>query len=148
MARPKRVFNDEIVQQMQQYALEGCQNNTIATILDIPMTTLKRRFGKLLTKKRCERKQKLREYQLDLAKTNPAMAIFLGKNELGQTDKQTISNEPTEKPIDLSTEELKELKQLAGMMSNIKYKTRDTEPETQVAEKNSISNDDKDRKLG
>ena len=95
VGRPKRQFSDEEVQNMEQYALEGCQNNTIATILDIPMTTLKRRFGKLLTKKRCERKQVLRAIQLNLALANPAMAIFLGKNELNQTDKQVIETKST-----------------------------------------------------
>jgi len=93
MARPKRVFTDEEVQQMEEYALDGCQNNTIATIMDIANSTLIRRFGKLLTKKRCERKQRLRLIQTNLALSNPAMAIFLGKNELGQVDKQTIRTE-------------------------------------------------------
>ena len=98
MARPKRQFSDKQVQEMEGYALDGCQNNTIATILDIPMTTLKRRFGKLLTKKRCERKQILRHNQSSLAVNNPAMAIFLGKNELNQTDKQIIKTE-TSTPV-------------------------------------------------
>lgn len=96
MARPKRVFSDEEIQQMEEYALDGCQNNTISTLMEIPNNTLIRRFGKRLTKKRCERKQRLRLIQTNLALSNPAMAIFLGKNELGQVDKQTIINE---KPI-------------------------------------------------
>lgn len=47
---------DEQIEQMQEYALAGCQNNTIATKINIPIETLTRRFGKLLTKKRAERK--------------------------------------------------------------------------------------------
>ncbi len=93
--RPKSTFSDEQIQEMSDYALNGCQNNTIATIMDIPMTSLKRHFGKLLTKKRCERKFKLREAQTKLVKNNPAMAIFLGKNELNQTDKQVIETKTT-----------------------------------------------------
>ncbi len=88
MARPKTEFTEKQIVQMQEYALEGCQNNTIATLMDIPKTTLIRRFGHLLHKKRCERKLTLRKLQLAQAKNSPAMAIFLGKNELGQTDKQ------------------------------------------------------------
>lgn len=95
MARPKRVFTDEIVHEMEQMALNGCQNTTIAIALDIPKTTVIRRFGPLLRQKRCERKALLRENQTQLSKTNPAMAIFLGKNELGQTDKQTHIQETT-----------------------------------------------------
>lgn len=86
--RPKRKFTDEQVKEMEKYALAGCQNKTIAHIMGIPIDTLTRHFATLLTKKRCERKYNLRMAQNKLAKTNPAMAIFLGKNELEQTDKQ------------------------------------------------------------
>lgn len=86
--RPKREFTDEQVKLIEDYAFHGCQNNTIATLLDIPINTLTRHFGKLLTKKRAERKYNLHINQDKMAKTVPAMAIFLGKNELGQTDKQ------------------------------------------------------------
>ena len=95
MARPKRVFTDEEIQQMEEYALDGCQNGTIATLMEIPNSTLIRRFSKKLTKKRAERKQRLRLIQTNLALSNPAMAIFLGKNELNQTDKQVIETKTT-----------------------------------------------------
>ena len=87
MARPKRQFTDEDEQQMYKYALAGCQNGTIARLMCISLTTLIRRYGSLLTEKRAERKYNLRKNQTDLTKNNPAMAIFLGKNELGQIDK-------------------------------------------------------------
>lgn len=86
--RPKREFSEVQVRAMKRYALAGCQNNTIATIMGIPINTLIRHFGKLLTKKRCERKYKIRVDQNKHCKTNPTMAIFLGKNELDQADKQ------------------------------------------------------------
>ncbi len=86
--RKKRKFTEAQVRKMKRLALAGCQNNTIATIMDIPMNTLKRHFGKLLTKKRCERKYIIRRDQKKHCRTNPTMAIFLGKNELGQADKQ------------------------------------------------------------
>ena len=96
MARPKRKFTDEQVAEIEKYALAGCQNNTIATLMDIPIHTLTRHYGKFLTKKRCERKYKLRLAQDLLVNTNVAMAIFLGKNELGQTDKQEVKHGVTE----------------------------------------------------
>lgn len=91
MARPKREFSDEQINEMQNYAFNGCQNNTIATLMDIPIETLVRRFGKLLTKKRAERKWALRMAQTSKAidSKDTGMLCFLGKNELGQTDKQT-----------------------------------------------------------
>ena len=92
-------FTDEQKQEIERLALNGCQNNTIANITGIALTTLKRRFGKLMTKKRCERKFNLRENQTRLAKAFPAMAIFLGKNELGQVDKQVITDESKQKEL-------------------------------------------------
>ena len=57
--------------------------------MGIPETTIRSNFGDLLSKKRAERKLILREKQNLLASGgNPAMLIFLGKNDLGQTDKQ------------------------------------------------------------
>lgn len=87
MARPKRQFTDKDEEQIYKYALSGCQNGTIATLMCIPLTTLIRRFGSVLREKRAERKYNLRKNQTELTKNNPAMAIFLGKNELGQIDK-------------------------------------------------------------
>ena len=93
MARPKRQFSDEEVQKIAEYALTNCNTLTIANALDIPFNTLTRRFGKLLKQKRAEHRATLRQYQYNLAKDNSQMAQFLGKNELNQTDKQTIAHE-------------------------------------------------------
>lgn len=93
MPRPKRVFTDEDEQKMFDYALAGCQNGTIATLMCIPLTTLIRRFGSLLREKRAERKFNIRNNQTNLSEHNPAMAIFLGKNELEQVDKVEVLTE-------------------------------------------------------
>lgn len=93
MARPSKKFTDEQVKVIADYAFHGCQNNTIATLLDIPVNTLTRHFGKLLTKKRCERKLYLRKAQDRKAgEGDTGMLCFLGKNELGQSDKQEITH--------------------------------------------------------
>ncbi|KKM80201.1 hypothetical protein LCGC14_1342150 [marine sediment metagenome] len=91
MARPKRQFTDEDEQQMYKYALAGCQNGTIAKLMCIATSTLVRRYGALLMEKRAERKYNIRNNQTNLSEHNPAMAIFLGKNELEQVDKQVIT---------------------------------------------------------
>lgn len=44
------------------------------------------------SKKRAERKVWLRKIQDRQAKSFPAMSIFLGKNELEQTDKQDVTS--------------------------------------------------------
>lgn len=89
--RPKRTFSEGEIALIEQYALDGCQTGTIATLMGIAYNTLNRHFGKNMHKKRCERKQSLRAKQNKLADNHPAMAIFLGKNVLGQVDKQVIS---------------------------------------------------------
>ena len=90
MARPKRTFSAEEVQKIEEYALNNCHIDTIALALNIAKNTLIRRYGTFIKKKRAEGRVRLRGYQVDLAENNPAMAIFLGKNELNQTDKQVI----------------------------------------------------------
>ena len=95
MARPKRAFTDDEIELMGQYALNGGLNNTIAVVMNIPMATLKRRFGKMLMRKRAERKLILRENQTKQAKTSVDMQKFLGQNELGQTNKQVIETKTT-----------------------------------------------------
>ena len=91
--RPKRVFSDEEIQLIEQYALDGCYSETIAAGLEIPVTTLKRHFGRKMTHLRAKGKLILKHNQTQMAKSSPQMAIFLGKNELGQADKQIVSTE-------------------------------------------------------
>jgi hypothetical protein len=89
VGKPKRVFTPAQIKKMNTLALNGCQNNTIASIMDIPLQTLVDNFRGVLTKKRAERKNTLRKHQMKAAKNgNPALLIFLGKNELGQKDKR------------------------------------------------------------
>ena len=98
--------------------LNNCNTETIANALNIPVNTLKRHFGRLLKTKRAEHRALLRAWQTELARNNSQMAIFLGKNELDQTDKQEINQQvqgltvnvserkvkPTEPPIKLVEE--------------------------------------------
>lgn len=93
LGRPKKSFTDEEIAQMSKYAFEGCQNTTIANLMDISIDTLQLHFKTLLCKKRCERKLRLRQQQNKAAKGgNPALLIFLGKNYLDQTDKRDITS--------------------------------------------------------
>ena len=90
MARPKRVFTEDEKAKIEEMALNNCHFETIAMALDIPVNTLKRHYGRFITQKRAEGRVRLRGYQTQMSKTAPAMAIFLGKNELGQSDKQEV----------------------------------------------------------
>ena len=93
VGRPQTVFTTAQINQMNQLALNGCVNGTIASIMDIPLQTLVDNCRGMLIKKRAERKNNLRKLQLTTAKNgNPALLIFLGKNELGQADKQEVEH--------------------------------------------------------
>ena len=96
MARPRRVFTDEEEAKILQMALDNCHMDTIALALDIPLETLRRHYGGYISQKRAEGRTELRRMQREQAPKSPAMAIFLGKNELGQVDKQIIETEAVE----------------------------------------------------
>ncbi len=97
--RPKRTFTDEDITLIEEYARLNCQNNTIATALDIPLMTLKRRFGKKIIRWRAQSKVKLRKNQSNLSKTSSDMAKFLGTNVLGQVVKQVIVDESKQREL-------------------------------------------------
>lgn len=68
-------------------AFNGSPNPEIAAMLGCAESTLKRRFGPILRKQRALRKVAIRGYQMQAAKKgNPALLIWLGKQELGQRD--------------------------------------------------------------
>lgn len=92
--RPKRVFTEDERANIERYARDNCNTETIADATMIPVNTLKRHFGRKLTHWRACGKVELKHNQRELAKTNSQMAVHLGKNELGQVDKQTIVTEP------------------------------------------------------
>lgn len=75
-----------------------CDINEIASCLECDNKTLenwcKREYGKnfseVFEEKKARGKISLRRTQWKLAEKSPAMAIFLGKNYLGQRDEQNV----------------------------------------------------------
>ena len=73
-----------------------CTEEEIAAVCDVSVDTLerwtkrtyKRSFAEVFAEKRAGGKASLRRNQWKLSETNPTMAIWLGKQHLGQTDKQ------------------------------------------------------------
>jgi len=93
LGRPPKQFSQEVIDRISDLAFQGCQARTIGAIIDCDEDTLKRHFTPLLVKKRAERKEWLRRQQNKAAKASvPSMLIFLGKNDLNQTDKQDITS--------------------------------------------------------
>lgn len=91
-ARPKKEINQK---QFEQLCAIQCTEEEICAVLDVCTDTLeawckrtyKRRFSEVFREKRAGGKASLRRNQWRIAETNPTMAIFLGKNYLGQKDK-------------------------------------------------------------
>ena len=75
-----------------ELAKDGCTNVEIASCLGISISTLTRRCEELLARARAEGNVSLRRAQLRIMNAgegSAAMAIFLGKQYLGQSDKTT-----------------------------------------------------------
>lgn len=125
-------FSDEQMQEIERLALINCNSNTIAEAVGVAVNTLKRHCGRKLRHWWAMYRVNLRESQDVLKATSPDLSKFLGKNVLGQVDKQDITTKE-EQPISLSTDEVKELKRLAGLASNIKIKEPDVQRQGQTA---------------
>jgi len=91
VGRPKYQFTEEQLKIADDAAFQGCKNNTIAGLIGVPQETLEKYLLKRLRQKRQERDRELRRAQTKMAAHNVAMAIFLGKNELEQSDRQDWS---------------------------------------------------------
>ena len=80
------------------HKLDGCSADTIERWCK---RTYKENFADIAAKKRNLGKISLRRAQFELAKKNGAVAIFLGKNYLGQTDKIKYESESNGRLEDL-----------------------------------------------
>ena len=93
---PRKKYTKEEIAQAEEYAFQGCLTGTICELMGWDKCTVDQRkdIKKKLTKKRAERKAWLRKLQMATAedtasgKASATMQIFLGKNVLGQADKQ------------------------------------------------------------
>ena len=112
VGRPKANVDPRLVQQL---ASIGCSNKEIAAACNCSTDTIERNFAAEITKGRENGKTRLRKKQIEVALAgNVTMLIFLGKNMLGQADKQEISG-PDGTPVmqlPLSTEQDKNLSAL------------------------------------
>ena len=77
--------------------------------------TYKKGFSEIFSEKRGKGKISLRRTQFKLAEKSPAMAIFLGKNYLGQSDKIQYEN------ADANNGQLADL--ISGLKDNVYTKT-------------------------
>lgn len=113
MARPNAEINK---QTFENLCIIQCTEEEICTVLGVTDKTLtnwcKRTYGmgfsEIYRQKREGGKASLRRMQWRLAERNAAMAIFLGKNLLGQRDNIAASVSVSEAEDDPLTKALKE----------------------------------------
>lgn len=85
MARPRKQIDKE---ELIKLAALQCTLEEIAAWFDVNKSTISRRFATEIAQGREKGKISLRRKQWKLADNNASMAIFLGKNYLGQKDIQ------------------------------------------------------------
>ena len=101
VGRPKKYNID--TKQIEQLASFGCTNTEMASFFGCSSDLLEKSYSEYITKGRDSGKIRLRQYQWAAAKKgNVAMLIWLGKQILGQVDKQEIIT--TELPEGFSVE--------------------------------------------
>ena len=90
VGRPKKYNID--THQVEQLAGFGCSNTEMASFFGCSPDLLEKSYSEFLRKGRDNGKIRLRQYQWASAKKgNVAMLIWLGKQILGQSDKQDIT---------------------------------------------------------
>lgn len=84
--RPKKAIDYKLVERLGKIM---CTEEEIANMLEVSVRTLQRdkEFCRIYKKATENGKMSLRRTQFKLARTSASMAIFLGKQYLGQTDK-------------------------------------------------------------
>ena len=94
--RPKKEINYKLAESL---ASIFCTEEEIASVLDISVRTLQRdeEFCRVFKKGKETAKSSLRRMQYKLAEKNAPMAIFLGKQYLGQKD--VVENQVTNNGI-------------------------------------------------
>lgn len=86
--RPPLEIDEEMVEKLASIC---CTMNEMASILECSVDTLERRFADIIEKGRSKGKSSLRRKQYEVAMGgNPTMLIWLGKQQLGQTDKRSV----------------------------------------------------------
>ena len=94
--------------QFEELCAIQCTQEEIAAVFNVSRDTLMRwclntyntNFATIYEEKRAKGKASLRRSQFNLAKTNPTLSVWLGKQYLGQTDRVDIAvKEEDDDPI-------------------------------------------------
>jgi hypothetical protein len=90
--RPVKVIEIDSKSLVEELASLQCTLEEIASVLGVNKSTVSRNYATEIDKGRQNGRISLRRNQFNLSKTNAAVAIWLGKNWLGQSDNPTGDN--------------------------------------------------------
>jgi len=91
MARPKKYDIDPL--QVEKLAGHGCTAREIAESYGCDESLISKSYSSNITKGKANLKKRLRKAQLDVALSgNSTMLIWLGKQMLGQVDRQEVEH--------------------------------------------------------
>ena len=90
--RPPKQFTDEQIACIDEKALHQSKDNTIAVEMGIEIETFRKHFSKRCEQKRAEGKNVCHKMQYEQMQKNPVMAIWWGKQHLGQTDRADVTS--------------------------------------------------------
>jgi|TARA_R100000655_G_scaffold15285_3_gene34014 DNA-binding CsgD family transcriptional regulator len=99
MARPKKYdIKEEEVLKLAGY---GCTQREIADFYGCDESLISKNYSSIIAKGKADLKKKLRKAQLKLAlEGNATMLVWLGKQMLGQSDKQEVTTTELPKGFD------------------------------------------------
>lgn len=110
MARPKIEIKEEDVLKLARI---HCTMEEIGFVVGCSVDTLERRFADIIKQGKAQGRTSLRRHQwLAAEKGNTAMLIWLGKQLLGQVDKQLTAETTQEELTNSSEKVMDELKEL------------------------------------
>lgn len=99
MARPKKYDIDTV--EVEKLASYGCTNTEIADFFSCDESLIRKSYSENLTKGRSQGKIRLRKMQWKSAEDgNVTMQIWLGKQVLGQAEKQEVTTTELPKGFD------------------------------------------------
>lgn len=106
MARGDKLWEsltDGQLKEIAEHAKIGCPDKDIALLMDIPETSFtdSTKLRCYCTKKRAIWRKTIRQDQQKHCKNTPVGAIWLGKQALGQTDKQQVNHGVDEATVSL-----------------------------------------------
>jgi len=122
MGRPRKMVDEKAILEL---ASKGRTLTEIAAYCGVSDDTISRRFAEVIKRGKSLMRGSLRAKQFELAmRGNPTMLIWLGKQELGQTDRQQVSGHLEYEHTDLSHLSEEQLHEIERIMASADLDSR------------------------